>query len=85
MKTLTLLLLYFIVINDTKHGNIIHVFVFLYYERYSTGFIESGGDAHDLLPTIDSIIHFQHFSIFVTKFTHFSMFKANGGKRYLTV
>ena len=66
--------LHFIVINDTKYGNVI--FVFLYYERYSTGFIESGGDA--LLPTIDTIIHFQHFSIFVTKFTHPS-------KRYLTV
>ena len=62
--------LYFIVINKTKHGNII--FVFLYYERYSTSFIESGGDAHDLLPTIGTIIHSQHFSIFVTKVTHFS-------------
>ena len=66
--------LHFIVINDTKYGNVI--FVFLYYERYSTGVIESGGDA--LLPTIDAIINFQHFSIFVTKFTHSS-------KRYLTV
>ena len=63
MKTLTLLLLYFIVINDSKHGNIIHVFVLLYYERYSTSFIESGGDAHDHLPPIDTIIHSRHFNI----------------------
>ena len=53
--------LYFIVINNTKHDEII--FVFLYYERYSTSFIESGGDAHDLLPPIDTIIHSRHFNI----------------------
>ena len=52
--------LYFIVINNTKHDEII--FVFLYYERYSTSFIESGGDAHDL-PPIDTIIHSWHFNI----------------------
>ena len=61
--------LYFIEINNTKHGNII--FVFLYYERYSTSFIESGGDTHDLLPPIDTIIHSQPFNI-CDEVTHFS-------------